>query len=180
MRRVLPVTALLLASATLVPTAQQPARPAPQQPGLTFRVAANFVEVDAIVTDKNGEPARDLTCEDFQVIEDGKPQNLSVCAFVDIPVDRPDPPLFKDRIVEPDVVTNEKAFDGRIFMVVLDGFHVAASRGLHVRREAEKFIDKYMGENDIAAVVQVGNPGAGQEFTGNKRLLKASIAKFAG
>src|SRR5262245_10085109 len=126
MRRVLPVTLLLFASATLVPTAQQTTRPPAQQPGLTFRATANFVEVDAIVTDKNGEPVRELTSEAFQVVEDAKPQNLGVCAFVDIPIDRPDPPLFRDRIIEPDVTTNEKTFDGRIFMLVLDGFHVSA------------------------------------------------------
>jgi VWFA-related protein len=157
-----------------------PPTPAPQQPGLTFRATANYVEVDAIVTDQAGDPVRDLKCDDFIVTEDGKPQNLSVCAFIDIPIDRPDPPLFKEKAIEPDVVTNERTFDGRVFMIVLDGYHISAARSPAVRREATLFIDRYMGENDIASVVHVGFPSAGQEFTTKKRLLKQSIAKFTG
>src|SRR6185295_13367983 len=116
MRHVLPAIGVVFVSLTLAPAAQQstPASSQGQQPGLTFRATANYVEVDAIVTDANGEPARDLTCKDFNVIEDGKPQRLDVCSFVNIPVDRPDPLLSTNRPVEPDVVTNEKAFDGRI------------------------------------------------------------------
>jgi len=180
MRRLSAITVGFVACLALAPAAQQTGQTPVRQPGLTFRSSVNYVEVDAIVTDASGEPARDLTCNDFVVTEDGKPQNLSVCSFVDIPIDRPDPPLFKTQPIEPDVVTNERAFDGRVFMIVLDGFHIAASRGLVVRREATKFIDRYLGENDIAAVVHVGNPSAGQEFTTNKRLLKAAIDRFTG
>jgi VWFA-related protein len=183
MRRSVAVIAIVAACTARAPAAYlagQTPRTTSQQPSLTFRSIANYVEVDAIVTDGNGDAVRELTCGDFDVIEDGRPQNLSVCGFVDIPVEHPDPLLSRRKTVEPDVVTNEKAFDGRVFMIVLDGFHVAASRGLNVRREAEKFVDRYMGENDIAAVVHVGNAGASQEFTSNKRLLKASVARFAG
>jgi VWFA-related protein len=153
---------------------------AQQQPGLTFRATANYVEVDAIVTNADGTPARDLQAADFEVAEDGKVQNLTVCGFVDLPVERPDPPLFRDRIIEPDVATNEKTFDGRVFMIVFDGYHLSVGQSALVRDQALKFIDRYMGENDIATVVHIGNPEAGQEFTGNKRLLRAAITRFTG
>ena len=112
-RRVLSLLTNLGICLGLAPAARpagQAASPAPppQPPGLTFRSTANCVEVDAIVTNADGTPARNLTATDFEVSEDGRPQPLSVCAFVDIPVVRPDPPLFKERIVEPDVVTNAR------------------------------------------------------------------------
>jgi hypothetical protein len=59
------------------PSAAQ-AQPAPQPP-VTFKVEINYVEIDAIVTDAQGNFVRDLKKEDFQVTEDGKPQ--SVTAF---------------------------------------------------------------------------------------------------
>jgi len=184
MMRALSLTVTFVGVLALTPVAPQagqtPARPAPQQPGLTFRATANFVEVDAIVTDANGVPVADLSASDFEVSEDGRPQTLTVCSFVHIPIVRPDPPLFRNRIVEPDVVTNEKAFDGRVFMIVLDGHHVSTLRSAAVRSQAETFVDRYMGENDIATVVQIGNPSAGQEFTSNRRLLKAAISRFTG
>jgi VWFA-related protein len=152
-----------------------------QAPGLTFRATTNYVEVDAIVTDASGRFVRGLEPGDFDVLEDGKPQKLMICSLVDIPVERPDPPIFRDnKPIEPDVVTNEKPFEGRVFMIVLDGFHIATLRSNEVRKQASLFIERYLGANDLAAVIHVGNPSAGQEFTPNKRLLLASIARFTG
>ena len=182
----------LVAGLTLVPVvrAQQAAAPpqaapaqtaqTPQTPPLTFRVETNYVEADALVTDTGGKFVRDLTRADFDVLEDGKPQDVSVFSIVDIPIEHADPPLFRNKPIDPDVTSNEKPFDGRVYLFVLDGFHVSPQRSISVRNEAHAFIDKYMGANDIAAVIHIGNPSAGQEFTSNKRLLDASIDQFGG
>ena len=58
------------------------------QPPLTFRVEANFVEVDAFVSDATGKPITDLRAGDFQLLEDGKPQMVSAFSYVNIPVAR--------------------------------------------------------------------------------------------
>jgi VWFA-related protein len=172
------LTLAVVATLTLAPAAQQP--PAPQQPGLTFRAMANYVEVDAIVTDSAGRPVKDLTAADFNVFEDGRVQALNVCAYVDIPIERPDPLLFRRTTVEPDVVTNEKPFDGRVFMIVLDAYHIAPLRSGEVQKQVRLFLERYLGTNDLAAIVHIGNPSAGQEFTSNKRLLLGSVARFSG
>src|SRR5699024_10960529 len=78
----------------------------PQQPPLTFRVEANFVEVDAIVTDAAGKPVTDLRQGDFQLLEDGRPQAVSAFAYVNIPITRAERPLFASAPIEPDVDTN--------------------------------------------------------------------------
>ena len=50
-----------------------------------------------------------------------------------------------------------------------------------MRNAAKQFIDRYMGDNDLAAVVHSSGKGnASQEFTANKRLLDASVDKFLG
>ena len=79
--------------------AQQPPQPSPtqapdQQPPITFKVEVNYVEIDALVTDSNAKFVRGLTRDDFEVIEQSKPQTISVFSLVDIPVERPDAPLF--------------------------------------------------------------------------------------
>src|SRR5262245_49747432 len=69
--------------------AQQPQAPAETgQPPLTFRVEANFVEVDAFVSDASGRPVTDLRAGDFRVVEDGQPQMVSAFAFVNMPIAR--------------------------------------------------------------------------------------------
>src|SRR3990167_8341640 len=67
---------------------------APQQPPITFRAEVNYVEVDARVLDQNGTFITDLKPADFQVFEDGKPQQVTTFSLVNIPVERAERPLF--------------------------------------------------------------------------------------
>src|SRR5436190_20425375 len=92
----------------------------PPQPPVTFKVEVNYVEIDASVTDAEGRFVRSLTKDDFQVLEDGKPQALTVFSMVDIPIERADPPLFSKTAIPPDVVSNRKPFEGRVFVLVMD------------------------------------------------------------
>ena len=86
--------------------AQTPAQPAAPQPPVTFRAEVNYVEVDARVLDANGAFVDGLTAKDFQVLEDGKPQQVTVFSMVNLPVERAQRPLFASKPIEPDVTTN--------------------------------------------------------------------------
>jgi VWFA-related protein len=154
----------------------------PQTP--TFRVSVDYVEVDVLVTDSQGNYIRDLKKEDFQIFEDGKPQTLSNFVSVDIPVERSQQPLFASQPIEPDVQTNERVFAGRVYVMVLDSAHTLPQNTNLMRLAAKKFISEKFGANDLMAVVSArgaaGGPDAGQEFTNNKRLLLAAVDKFRG
>src|SRR6266850_4962223 len=99
----------------LLPTLAQ--QPPPPQPPVTFKVEVNYVEIDANVSDAQGNFVRALTKDDFQLIEDGKPQALTVFSMVDIPIERVDPPLFSKTAIPPDVVSNRTPFEGRVFVL---------------------------------------------------------------
>ena len=126
------------------PPAQQP--PAQQQP--TFKVRVDYVEVDAVVTDRQGRIVRDLKKEDFQVLEDGKSQAITNFTMVDIPVDKASRPLFAASPIEPDVKSNEKAFDGRVYVMVIDDLHTRFGRSVRVKAAAKQFIERRLGAND--------------------------------
>src|SRR5471030_2408036 len=121
------VATVLMSPGLFAGHAPQPAQEPDPQPPLTFRVEANFVEVDAIVSDAMGNPVTDLRAADFQLFEDGKPQKVSAFSHVNIPVTRPERPLFSPSAIEPDVQTNI-GIDGRIYLVVLDDLHVDFTR----------------------------------------------------
>ena len=74
-----------LLAAQQQPAPQTPA-PTPDQPPVTFRVEVNYVEVDAIVTDAQGNPISNLTKNDFEVYEDGKKQDVAAFSLVNIPI----------------------------------------------------------------------------------------------
>ena len=167
-------------AAQTAPAASQPDR---QFPPLTFKVEVNYVEVDAVVTDQQGQFVGDLQPEDFEVFEDGKPQSV-----VNVRPRRRSCRVRRRTAVRrrsrssPDVQTNAKPFDGRIYLIVLDDLHTErrrlTPRRAGVRQAARR---AQMGANDVAAVVTTGGTTyAAQEFTGNKRLLSAAIDNFMG
>jgi VWFA-related protein len=152
--------------------AQTPA----QQPPVTFKVEVNYVEIDANVTDAQGNFVRTLNKNDFQLIEDGKPQALSVFSMVDIPIDRVDPPLFSKTAIPPDVVSNRTPFEGRVFVLVLDDLNTRAQRTSRTRAAARLFVERYVGANDVVAVVNTsGYDKAMQDFTSNRQLALKAI-----
>src|SRR5262245_13041468 len=159
------------------PPAAQPQQP--QQP--TFKLRVDYVEVDVVVTDRQGNLVRDLKKEDFQVLEDGKPQAINTFTLVDIPIERFDRPLFAAAPIEPDVKTNERPFDGRVYVMVIDDLHTRFGRSVRVKAAAKQFIERRLGANDLMAVVHTAGPSdANQEFTSNKRLLIAAVDKTSG
>jgi VWFA-related protein len=178
--------AALLLCLLVWPVAEQTPPPptASQTPGsqLTFRVEGNYVEIDAVVTDTKGAFVRDLKPEDFQITEDKKTRAVDVFTLVDIPLERPDAPLYRKEPVQPDVVTNEKPSDGRLYVIVLDGNHIQASDTPIAKKAALQFIDQSLGANDQAAVVllQTTSAKSNQEFTSDKAALRAAVERFSG
>ena len=179
-RRFVIAAALAAIASTAAPQGQgQP--PAPQQPPLTFRAEINYVEVDARVLDQQGKFIPGLKPEEFEVFEDGKPQKVSAFSLVNIPVERVERPLFASRPVEPDVRNNLQGADGRIYLIVLDDLHTNALRSSLTKVAAKTFIERYVGANDLAAVVHTGGRSEGnQDFTNNQRLLLQAVDKFMG
>jgi hypothetical protein len=163
--------------------AQQPAAvpPAPVPSQLTFKVDVNYVEIDATVTDRQGNPVLDLSRDDFEVLEEGKPQAVTVFSRVDLPLERHDPPLFRAAAVEPDVRSNKREFDGRVFVLLLDDLHTSFARTSRLRAAATAFISHHLGANDIAAVMYTSAAGdRSQEFTSSRPLLLRAVNRFLG
>jgi len=176
------IVGTLLAPVVFAQQAEPPAGAAAQaeQPPLTFRVEANFVEVDAFVSDAMGNPVTDLRAADVQLFEDGKPQKVSAFAQVNIPVARAEQPLFSPAAIEPDVQTNA-GMDGRIYLFVVDDLHIAPLGAFRVKEALHRFFERNFGANDLAAVVFTSGRGAdGQDFTSSPRLLLAAVDKLIG
>jgi VWFA-related protein len=178
-RRLLVTTSIAAALAATLVAGQAPQAPA-DTPPLTFRAEVNYVEVDTVVTDNQGNAVTDLTVDDFEVREDGRPQEVTAFAMVNLPIERPERPLFGDAPIEPDVQSNA-AVEGRIYAIVLDDLHTRFTNTIRVKQALRTFIEERFGSNDLAAVVYTsGRVSAGQEFTNNPRLLLAAIDKFSG
>src|SRR5215210_3196404 len=145
---------------------------AQQRPTPTFRVEVNYVEIDAVVTDAQGQFVRSLTKDDFELVEEGAQQNINAFTLVDLPVAKTDPPLFRGSPIEPDVRTNIGEFNGRVILIVLDDLQTDFRRTQPVRLAAKQFVRRFVGVNDLVGVVHTGSgASSGQDFTNSQPRL---------
>ena len=116
MRPAIVVLVGILATATLL------AEPTPGPQDMpTFRAGVQMIDVDVVVTDKDGKPVRDLTTDDFEIVEGGKPQTIRTFSLIDLPFEEPAAlAARRSREVERDVVTNT-APEGRTYILLVDG-----------------------------------------------------------
>jgi VWFA-related protein len=176
-------TAVAFAALALPLHGQQAPKQQPQkgQPQATFRVHVEYVEVDAVVRDKQGNFVADLKKDEFEVLEDGKPQQVANLDVVNVPVEpRPTVAMIAGRRFEQDVYSNKEE-PGRLYLIVIDDLHVQSAHTMGARRIAREFIEKNLAPNDMAAVVSTsGNRKMTQDFTTNKRLLLDAVDKVVG
>jgi VWFA-related protein len=106
------VAALALLGLAMAVQAQAPAPP-------SFPTQAEAITVDVVVLDRDGQPVRGLTREDFTLLEDGRPQ--AIVGFEARHAPEPAVPAQAAPLPEERVATNAApATPGRTFVVLLD------------------------------------------------------------
>jgi VWFA-related protein len=175
-------TALLLATVTAL--AQNPQ---PTAPDTVIRINVNLVQVDAVVTDSSGKAVRDLKPEDFEVLQDGKRQQITNFSYIsthDPASARPKPAPAAKKGAPPVPPARIKPQDiRRTVALVVDDLGLSFDSIARVRNSLKKFVDTEMLPGDLVAVIRTGaGIGALQQFTADKRMLYAAIdhVKFNG
>jgi VWFA-related protein len=168
MRRRLAALGFAVALATAISAQQSPP---------TFRTLVEAVQVDAFVTDRAGNPVRNLRLEDFELLEDGKPQTITSFSEVIIPINAPEP--FVPGAPRPDVATNSGG-EGRLYAIALD--EVGADVALRARHFLTSFIERHFEPHDVGVVVNIGRASRAnaQDFTSDRSLLLGAIGRLQG
>ncbi len=170
-------------AATSTPPAGQ-GQPQQAQPGQqppVFRAGVNFVRVDIIVTDRQGEPVTDLTQDDIEIVEDGQAQSIEL--FKIISTDgNPAPGAEPARPIRSlyDQETEAARDDVRLFVVFLDDYHVRLGNSMRVREPLSKFIQSQIGPLDMVAVMYPLTPVSGLHFTRDHDSVVSVIRRFEG
>ena len=118
----------------------------------TFRVEANLVRVDAIVT-KDGQPVRDLAAADFEVLEDGVPQKLSSFERVDITETRLTTAPGREPSTAAESRTTAEDPRARVFVVFLDRYHTGVAGSHRMQRALGTLLERVIGPDDLVAVM---------------------------
>lgn len=164
------------------PATPPPATDAPvraQQPPI--RTGINFVRVDAIVTDGKGEPVLDLKPEEFLVTEDNKPQKVEQFSVVKIDAVGQNEARPTTAIRSPFDEEREAARpDVRLFVLLLDDYHVRRGNDMAVRKPLIEFIQNQLDPADMVAIMYPLTPVADIHFSRDRNAAAGAIAQFEG
>jgi VWFA-related protein len=178
LNRRLAAIVVLVVAALQAGSAQEPQAPAPQP---TFREAINFVRVDVIVTDGKQQPVMDLTLDDFEVLEDGKPQKVEQFRLIkidgNVPVGAPPPREIRNRNDEETEAAKE---DVRLFLFFFDDYHTRLGNSLAVKEPLIRFVQTQLRPTDMVAIMYPLTPVDGISFTRNHNAIVSAINSFEG
>lgn len=156
-----------------------------QQPP-DFRVNVDLVTLDVIPRLQNGQFVPDLGKEDFQILEDGLPQQLASLVMVHggrvFNVLSP-PAQAVDNAQEGIILPRARpAADaaGRIFVLIVDDLHFTATETPLVRQLLKKVVGKLFHPGDMLAMFSTGPSSIEIPVSYDKRLLEEAISRVGG
>lgn len=145
------------------------------------KITTKLVQIDAVVTDKNGNQIKDLSIDDFELLQDGKPQKITDFSYVN--TETPGRSTAQNTIkngtsVSAPPVRISPQNSGRIVTFIVDDGNCTASQvGMTASREALiKFINEQMLPNDLVSIYQTrGGSSLLQQYTSDKsQLMRAA------
>jgi VWFA-related protein len=169
----------------------------------TFTANSNLVIIDANVRDKSGKVIPDLKQSDFTILEDGKPQTISVFEFQKLEGDTllpavpatkpvadtpaaPKPPVSpapKKPATAPTTATAAPVIryqDRRLVAMLFDYSTMQIPEQNRIQEAALKFIREQMKPADVVAIMYAGTGPIRivQDFTTDKDRLEEVVRSF--
>jgi len=162
--RALERAALCLTLALALSAHSSLARQEPQQP--LFRSGTELVQVDAIVRDGDGKFVSGLAADDFEVLEDGKPQPIQLFYLVT------GPSSAVPRVVVPDGTFRAPDQTARrVFTLIFDQDHLNFDPFRKAQNAAIAFFEEHFRPGDVGGVVLEGTMANGRLTTIRRELI---------
>ena len=171
------VLVMQLTAAALVSTQDPPASRGGAQP--TFRGGVNVVRVDVNVTDSRGNTVTDLAKEEFEIVEDGRPQTIDFFRQIRIDAAVSDATRPRQVLTRDSEEREASRDDVRVFAIMLADYQVCAQRSRLVREALSSFINQ-LGSNDLVAVMNPLTSVRDLVFTYDHDSILQTIQRFEG
>ncbi len=149
---------------------------APSPERTVLRVTTRLVEVNVIVRDKKGAPVANLTRDDFILLEDGKPQTISIFSQESNALLPPAQPL------PPDTFTNRLEQRGgvptSVTIILLDGLNTPWSDHVQAKDEIVKFLQQLQPQDRVALYALGQRLRILHDFTNDAERLLAALRRW--
>ena len=159
--------ALTLAASALVAAQERP----------IFRSETHYIEVDAVVTDRDGRFVPGLTAADFRIRERGRTEPVGTFAYIDLSTQTSTAAPARPVLFRPSTLTSDQVDFDRLYLIYLSP--VATEYLSRARLMAKRFVTDYLTDRDVAAVWN-GEFERPLAFTNDKTALIRSIEPFMG
>ena len=175
------LTALSLSLLFTIAGFTQTPTPTPVEDEDVVKISTNLIQIDVTVTDKKGNPVKDLKPEDFEIYENGKKQEITNFNFVsNVRVSMPETRTNKDEkliIPTPTVSTQPRPEQvRRTIALVVDDFNLSFTSINWVKQALKRYVDRQVQPGDLVAIIRTSSGvGALQQFTSDRRQLYAAI-----
>ena len=114
------------------------------------RFGPSLVQIDAVVTGRDGRRITTLTADDFEVLQDGKPQTITQFSSADAPARR--------------------------IAILVDDIYMPLADHQATRRALARFIDEQLSAEDRMAVVYTSHGSSAlRQFTADASLLHRAL-----
>lgn len=168
------VLATVIISSTPIATLSQDRKKKSDQDSI--KLNAELVQIDALVTDKAGKPVSGLKREDFELLDNNKPQPITHFSYEESNPARvknspvPQPPI-------PKAITARDL--KRVVAFVVDTLHMRFENLYQTRKMLQDFVDNQMQPGDLVLILPTGG-GSGllQQFTADRSLLRSAIDRL--
>jgi len=149
----------------------------------TFRVNIDLVTMDAIVRNGQDQFVADLMKDDFEILEDGVPQDVTSFTLVHGGrvhnlLEPPPPPAQEGVILPPSRPRNDTT--GRIFLLIVDDLHLEFRNTGRIRSLFQKMSKSLIHEGDMFCIVSTGPSSLAIDPTYDRKVLDEAIKKITG
>jgi VWFA-related protein len=148
-----------------------------QNPQPTFRSGVQIVEVDVRVFDRDGQFVSGLTRDDFELIENGLPQQIDALHLVGAdPVAAPDPPASPADVPRP-TSTGAAPVAPQTWIFFFDLNHLSPGGGFdRARKAVDEFIRDRFKDGDLAGIL-AGDRMINNRLTSVKHELLEAVTQ---
>jgi VWFA-related protein len=137
-----------------------------------------IVRLDVVVTDASGNPVPNLAREDFQVLEDGKPQRITDFLLLgrrhtragEGPSPEPAPPAAPGQGASKPI---------RHVVIVVDDLHLSRATVDPARAALERFVAEQVAPDDEVALVATSSPTGLQPLSRDRALLRHTVSRIS-
>ncbi len=145
------------------------------------RLKAELVQIDVVVTDKKNRPVIGLKKEDFILLEDGKPQEISFFSLQRAYATSAAEPQLAEGTKRDATLPNLLPEPGRFIFIILDQYNISPTNHAKLRDSLLRFIAEDVGALDQVAIIGTGGSLAVfHQATKNRRALELAINAFLG